>query len=99
MKKCISFLLTIFICFNFILTTYSYTYFVQAAEEQKIETKEDIQKDEQEIISDYNKIYGIEPLQTKQISLNQEAKSIKNIAVLIKFNDSDVNVHNHIDAP
>lgn len=99
MKKCVSFLLTIFICLNFILTTYSYTYFVEAAETQEIKTNEDIQYDEQEIISDYNKLYGIEPLQTKQITLNQNTKSITNIAVFIKFSDSDGKVQNHIDDP
>lgn len=101
MKKCISFILTIFICLNFILTTYSFTYIVKATETQEIEVKEEKQYDEQEVISDYNKLYGIEPLENKQITLNQNIKSntktIKNLAVFIKFNDSDINVQNHID--
>lgn len=96
MKKLISFLLTIFICFNCIFTTYSFAYDIKDIEKQEIVTnKEDNNK--QGIIADYNKLYGISPLEKNILSKETKTnnKQLKNLAVFIKFNDNKNT--NHLD--
>lgn len=96
MKKIISFLVTIFICFNFIFTTYSFAYGVKNVEEQEVVTNKE-NSNKQWGIADYNELYGISPLERNILSKETKAnnKQLKYLAVFIKFNDN-TNI-NHLD--
>ncbi len=103
MKKFISFLLIIFICFNFIIPTYSFAYSIKniGCQEKSISSETKEAQDNRESIVDHNKLHGIEPLKSNQIVLSRDTKSnvknIKYLAVFIEFSNSDNAVTNHLD--
>ncbi len=99
MKKCISFLIILLICFNSIFINYSFANDVKATLGKEETINVDFQG-KQEVIANYNELYGIQPLENETI-LSKETKSnkqfLKYFAVFIKFKDNNNN--NHIDDP
>lgn len=87
MKKCISFLVAILLCFQFSFTCYSYANGVETVNPKTETIKEE--QDRPQSIANYNELYGIEPLEDTPIALSQESRSnhqnIKYLAVFIKF--------------
>ena len=91
MKKKLSLILTILIIINTLLG-------ISSLAIEKEQTVEENNKEKQEIIADYNKLYGIEPQTESQIKLNQNERitqQLKYIAVFITFKDSTT--ANHLD--
>ena len=105
MKKSVSFLLSIFIFINFVLTTYSVA--IEPAnmifQDSILDLEENRYQENQEIIADYNDLYGIEPLSYPTVLLTSTSKSIsqklKYLAVFIKFSDSNDTTLYHLDDP
>lgn len=63
----------------------------------QIQNKEPVQIVENgKVYSNYNELYGVEPLNRSQIVFNDTRKSLKYIAVFIEFSDSNT-YPNHLD--
>ena len=100
MKKYISFLVTILLCFQFIFTNYSFANNAETMEPHVDYIKENLQNT-QKGIANYNELYGIEPLEEAPSTLNQKSRSnhqnVKYLAIFIKFKDNN-NQHQIDDA-